>query len=280
MAIRIITDSTSDLGLEAAAQLGVDILPLTVLFGEQAYRDNIDITNREFYEKLAAAPQLPTTSQVTPAAFEELFSQYIQQGDEIVVISIASQLSGTFQSACIAKEMIGFGSIHLVDSKNATAAQGLLVHYAVKMRRQGASAGEIAEKLREMSDKLVLIAMVDTLKYLKMGGRISAATAAIGGMLGIKPIIALQDGVIQTIGKAKGQKAAIQWMAEKLTSDLIPDPQYGVAFAHSNAPEGVQELKSAVLEKISAEEISTSELGSVIGTHGGPGCLGIAFVAQ
>lgn len=280
MAIRIITDSTSDLGLEAASQLGVDILPLTVLFGEEAYRDGVDITNQEFYEKLAAASQLPTTSQVTPAAFEEVFRPYMEQGDEMIVLTISSELSGTYQSAAIAKEAIGYDGIYLVDSQNATAALGLLVRYAAKMRDQGFSAQEIAEKLCTIADKLVLIAMVDTLKYLKMGGRISGTTAAIGGLLGIKPIISLQNGVISSIGKAKGQKAAINWMTDKLAADLVPNPQYGITFAHSNTPESMELLKDAVLDKMMIQNVYTAELGSVIGTHGGPGCVGMAFVAM
>ena len=207
--IRIVTDSTSDLSRERREELNIESLPLSVHFGEETFRDGVDITNREFYERLAQVETLPTTAQVNPEEFAALFRKYLDQGDEVVGIFISGAMSGTCQSAAIARDMVdGEAHIFIVDSHTVTFALGLLVETAVLLRDQGLSAREIAARIEELSGRTRLLAVVDTLKYLKMGGRIRAATAVVGGLLGISPIITIENGLVESIGKARGRKAA------------------------------------------------------------------------
>ena len=187
--VRIITDGTSDLSAQRAAELGIDVMPMRVFFGPESFLDGVDITREEFFRRLASSEELPTTSQLNPDDFLELFQRYTDQGDQVVGIFISSQLSGTCQSACIARGMVESGEIHIVDSRTVTFALALLVEEAARMRDQGLSAAEIAAGVEALAQRTKLLAIVDTLTYLKKGGRISAATAAVGGLLGIKPIV-------------------------------------------------------------------------------------------
>ncbi len=275
--VRIITDSTSDLSAEQARQLGVDVFPLQVHFGEECYLDGVEISVAQFYEKLAQAEQLPTTSQVNPDAFAQKFQRYVDAGDTVVGIFLSSKMSGTCQSALIAREMVDQEKIFVVDSHTVTFALGLMVTEAVKLRDQGLSAGEIAARMEELSHKVRLLAMVDTLKYLKMGGRISAATAAVGGLLGINPIISVGDsGTVESAGKARGRKAAFRWIAGRMEQEPA-DPAHGISFGHSNAPEAMEECISFFADRLDTEHALRSDIGAVVGTHAGPGAAGIAY---
>ena len=277
--IQIITDSTSDLSSAQAQQLGVQVLPLTVHFGEEAFRDGIDITNADFYARLRGASTLPTTSQINPDVFTQVFQAALDKGDQVVGIFISSELSGTCQSAVIAQEMLDSKDVFVVDSRTVTFPLGLLVAVAAHLRDQGLDAAALAAKLCQLRERLRLYAVVDTLKYLKMGGRISAATAAVGGMLGISPIITIQDGKVESVGKARGRKAGIQWIVNKVAQEK-PDPAYPIAFGHSDCPDAMDAISAAFAE-LSAQvpQTYTSDIGSVVGTHAGPGATGIAYFA-
>lgn len=275
--VHIITDSTSDLSAEQAQQLGVDVFPLPVHFGEECYLDGVEISSAQFYERLAQAEQLPTTSQVNPDTFARSFHDYVEAGDTVVGIFLSSKLSGTCQSAMIARSMVDEEKIFVVDSRTVTFGLGLMVIEAVKLRDQGRSAAEIAARLEELSHKVRLLAMVDTLKYLKMGGRISAATAAVGGLLGINPIIAVgESGTVEAVGKARGRKAAFRWIAARLEQEPA-DPTRGVAFGHSNAPEVMEACISCLADQLDGEVVLRSKIGAVVGTHAGPGAAGVAY---
>jgi DegV family protein with EDD domain len=277
--IRIITDSTCDLRPARRETLGIDVVPLSVHFGEEVFRDGIDITNEEFYRCLSRAEKLPTTSQVNPEVFAALFQSYVDQGDEVVGIFLSSAMSGTCQSAVIAKGMVDEGEIHIVDSRTVTFALGLLVERAVALRDAGRSAAEIAGEIASLTGRVRLLAVVDTLKYLKMGGRINAPTAVVGGLLGINPIITVENGLVESIGKARGRKAAFQWMADFLEKER-PDLSLPVAFGNSNAPEAMAECKSFFREAIVGAEILESDIGSVVGTHAGPGATGLVYFVK
>lgn len=277
--IRIITDSTCDLRPAQREALGVEAVPLAVHFGEEIFRDGVDITNEEFYRRLSTAETLPSTSQVNPEAFAERFQSYVDQGDQVVGIFISSAMSGTYQSATIAKDMVGSGEIHLVDSRTVTFALALLVERAAVLRDAGHSAREIAEAVTELSGRVRLLAVVDTLKYLKMGGRINAATAVVGGLLGITPIITIENGIVEAAGKARGRKAAFQWMAKFMENEPA-DLSLPVAFGSSNAPEARAECQAffrPLLGNVSALEC---DIGSVVGAHAGPGAAGIVYFAK
>lgn len=277
--IRIVTDSTSDFTAQRAAELGVTLLPLSVHFGDEAFRDGIDITQAEFYRRLAEVDTLPTTSQVNPDVFAQIFNDCLKQGDEVLCICLSSELSGTCQSALIAQEMVGRPGVAVVDSRTVTFALALLVETAVRLRDTGLTLAELERAVNALAGRLKLLAVVDTLKYLKMGGRINAATAVVGGLLGISPIITIQDGLVEAVGKARGRKAAFQWM-EKAMAEAQPDLSLPVAFGHSNAPEAMAECMEFFSAAVAGTQRITGDIGAVVGTHAGPGATGLAYFVK
>lgn len=277
--IRIFSDSTCDLSPARQRALGVEVAPLAVHFGEETYRDGVDLTNPQFYAKLRAARELPHTSQVNPEEFMDLFRPYVDQGDEIVGIFLSSKLSGTCQSAAIAGELLGGGRVHVVDSTTVTFGLGLLVEMAARLRDRGKTAAEIEEDVEALAKRLRFYAVVDTLKYLKMGGRISAATAMVGGVLGVTPILNIRDGVVEAAGKSRGRKGGYQWMAKKMEAEPV-DASLPVSFGHSDSPERMAECEAFFRELVPHMEILESDIGSVVGTHAGPGAVGIAYFTK
>lgn len=277
--IRIVVDSTCDIPAAKREKLGLTMVPLTINFEDGAYKDAIDLTNSEFYEKLSKAAKLPTTSQVNPGEFEEVFREITCAGDDIVCICLSSKLSGTYNSALTAAGTVSPDRIHCVDTNSASFGSYLIVKEAVGMRDSGLSAKEIAEKSQNISDRLKIIAMVDTLKYLKMGGRLSGTAAMIGGLLGIHPIIKVSKGIIEAIGKTRGQRAAFQKLLDYFIAENV-DFSCGVAFGHSNAPEKLKEFMDFTAAHIRTGDVLIGSLGSVIGAHIGPGAVGLAYVTQ
>ena len=203
MKIRIITDSAAD--LQPPYRPDLTVLPMTVLFGERQYRDGVDLDHRQFYELLIESDILPTTSQLTPAQFEDAFQAAVDAGETVVCITLSSKLSGTYQSACIAAEEFP-GQVYVVDSLNATIGVAILVQRAFELVDQGMDAPAIAKVLEEEKGQIRLVALLDTLEYLKRGGRLSSSAALVGGLLGIKPVVTVADGEVQVLGKARGSK--------------------------------------------------------------------------
>ncbi len=278
--IQIITDSTCDLSPELVQQLGIHVIPLSVSFGDETYIDGVTIDKETFFAKLSEAEKLPTTSQPNPANMLDQMTPLLEQGDEIVGIFLSSRLSGTFQSATIAAGMTDSDHIHLVDSLNATFGLGLLVMIAARARDEGKTAAEIVEILEDLKTRIRVIAFVDTLKYLQMGGRISAATAVVGSLLGINPLISIIDGAVESIGKARGRKAAYRHLKTLFEQETM-DERFPVFFGATNAPEAMKELEAVITPCFGqAAEVFHSEIGSAIGTHVGPGAAGIAYIAK
>ncbi len=279
--VRIITDGTSDISAQRAAELNIDVIPMRVFFGEESFLDGIDITREEFFARLTSSQELPTTSQLNPDDFLELFQKYAGQGDQVVGIFLSTELSGTCQSACIACDMVEGGEIHVVDSHTVTFALALLVEEAVRMRDRGLSAAEIAAAVEKLAQRTKLLAIVDTLTYLKKGGRISAATAAVGGLLGIKPIVGVdgRQGTVEAMGKSRSIPSGLEWIARHIES-APAEPGRLVAYGHSNSPErvpGCMEALKGVLPQ--EQEPIMGSIGAVIGTHVGPGAVGVAYIA-
>jgi DegV family protein with EDD domain len=277
--VRIITDSTSDIPQAEAAALGITVVPLTVHFGDEAYKDGIDLTNEDFYKKLAAVETLPTTSQVPPGEFTPLFQGFVDAGDDVVGIFISSEMSGTFQSAVVAREHVGRDNVHVIDSRTATFELALLVRLAVRFRDAGMTAARIDARIRELIGRVRLFAVVDTLKYLKMSGRISTTTAFVGGLLGINPVIAVKDGRVESAGKARGLKAGLKMIHEFLQADP-PDPDYLVVFGHTNAPAALRETVAFFTKEYDIKDYIEADIGTIVGTHVGPGAAGIAYIAK
>ena len=277
--VQIVTDSTCDLSRERQEALGVEVVPLSVHFGEESFLDGVDLTNEEFFRRLRVSETLPSRAQGNPEVFARRFQAHVDRGGEVVGLFIASELSGTCQSAMIARDMVDEDHIFVVDSKTVTFGLGLLVEMAARLRDRGLSAREIAEELEKLKERLRFYAVVETLKYLKMGGRISGAAAVVGGMLGITPILDIRDGVVQAAGKSRGRKGAYQWMEKRIAAEPV-DTSLPVSFGHADAPQVMAECEANFQALIPGMEALESSIGSVVGTHAGPGCAGIAYFVK
>lgn len=276
MKTRIIVDSTSDLMPEIKKQ--VHVVPLTVHFGDEEFIDGVTIDHKQFYKKLIETDVHPSTSQATPAAFEEEYKKAKQAGESAVVITISSKLSGTYQSAVIATE--DYENIYVVDSTNVTIGASILVELALRLAAQGLEAAEIAKTLEEEKKKIVLVALVDTLEYLKKGGRISKTVAAFGTVLNIKPVLSVVDGEIQMLGKARGSKMGNNLLVQEINKAGGVDFSKPFLLGHSGLSDAML-LKyiadSKHLWEESVSEVRYTTVGSVIGTHAGPGAVAVAF---
>ncbi len=278
MAVWILTDSASD--MPADNGLNVRVLPLTVTFGEVSYLDGVTLTKDEFYRKLEQEKELPKSSMISPAAFEEAY-QKLPAGDEAVVVALSSKLSGTCYAATLAAE--DFSNVHVVDSLNASAGQRVLVHYAAMLRDKGLAAADIAARLMEKRADVRFGAVLDTLEYLKRGGRISAGTALVGSMLNIKPLIAVQDGSVAMLDKVRGFKKGCKQLVEWVRSGggIATNLPFYLAYTGiSNKAVREFAAENAALWPGREEHLAFSRVGSVIGTHIGPHALGLAYFAQ
>lgn len=278
MSVRIVTDSTAD--MTAVGKRRVTTVPVTILFGQEAYADGVNITQAEFYKKLTEGDVLPTTSQPSPSLFEAVYADAAAAGDSVVVITISAQLSGTYQSACIAAE--DYDNVFIVDSRNAAMGSGCLVELALRLADSGMEAPEIAETLTRERENIRLIAVLDTLEYLKKGGRISGTVAFLGGMLSVKPLIAVEDGKVAMIGKARGNKMGNKLMISEIEKSGGIDFSKPMMLGYSGLDD--QLLQSFIADSEALWEgcprpLPQTMICSVIGTHIGPGAVGIAYFA-
>ena len=276
MAIRIITDSSCD--LKCSTELGIDIIPMIVTFGQEEYLDGRDMDATRFYELLRQTEELPKTTQLTPHQFEEIIRPYVEAGDSVIVMPISSELSGTYVNACIAANDFPESAVAVIDTLATTFSLGLLVRIAAKMRDDGVPFEELVNKINDIKSRIKLFAVVGDLKYLRMGGRLSSAGAVVGSILGVKPIITLKDGKVHNIDKVRGMRAGYQCVIEHTKKHEI-DIEYPVTFGHSDLPEAMQELMTAAAD-LEYKDVYTSNIGPIVGTHTGPGATGIAFVAK
>jgi DegV family protein with EDD domain len=277
MSVKIIIDSTAD--TPPAIKSKCVVVPLTVRFGNTEYIDGITINLREFYEKLVESDTLPTTSQATPDTFAQEYQKVVDAGQKAVVLTVASQLSGTYQSATIAA-MDFPGSIYVVDSKTVTIGTGILAELAVGMAEAGLDAETIARQLSADRENVRLVALLDTLEYLKKGGRISKTVAFAGNLLSIKPAISVQDGVINMLGKARGSKQANNLLVQQIEAAGGVDFEKPVLLGYTGLSDILLQkyiADSADLWAESKAALQTTPIGSVIGTHAGPGAIAAAF---
>ncbi len=267
----IITDSTSDLTLAQVEALGVTMLSLRVNFGEESYLDKREITSEGFYEKLVAARETPTTSLLNPDDFIAAFDEH--PDEEIVVVTLSQKLSGTYQSAVIAKETLGRTDIYIVDSGSVCAALGLLVQRAAELNRAGLGAARIADALEALAEKSRLIGVTETLTYLVRGGRLGKVSGYVGGMLNIKPVLMISEGEVKPVLKARGEKDAFEKIRALVFEKYPIDTSMPVAFAC--AAGGEARLQSFMQTLGLTGPVSA--IGSVVGTHAGPGTIIISY---
>ena len=276
MSVQIIVDSTTDLLPELKAR--VQVVPLTVHFGDREYIDGVTIDHKTFYEMLVESDTLPSTSQATPGAFSEVYHQITQNGDSAVVLTLSQNLSGTYQSAVIAAQ--DYGDIHVVDTSSAAIGGGILTELALQLADSGMDAGTIARTLEEEKKNIRVVAMLDTLEYLKRGGRISKTVALAGALLNIKPVVALTDGQIQMLGKARGSKQGNNLLAQEIEKCGGVDFAKPVLLGYTGMSDVLLQKyinDSRHLWENGAESLRYTCIGSVIGTHAGPGAVAVAF---
>ncbi len=277
MNIRIITDSGCDMLPPYAPNLTV--LPLTITFGEESFLDGVELDHHRFYEKLIEGEELPTTSQIAPAAFEEAFQRAVDAGEAVVCVTLSSKLSGTYQSARIAAE--GFaGQVWVVDSENVTIGQRLLVERAVDLAGQGLDAAQLSARLDQEKKDIRLVALLDTLEYLKRGGRISPSIAMVGGLLSIKPVVAVENGEVVLLGKARGSKNGNNLLIQLIQKTSGVDFGRPYRLGYTGLDDGLLQkyiADSVQLWQDHVEELPVSTVGGAIGTHVGPGAVAVAF---
>jgi len=277
--IRIVTDTGSDITHLAAASLGLESIELDVRFDDFPYDYRKDTDFSVFYDNLTKSKNLPTTSQVTPAQYLDIFNDAKEKGDEVLVVTISSGLSGTYSSAVMAKETCGYDAITLVDSRQCSITQRMMVEHAVKLRDEGKSRTEIAEELESLRDRLVFIVMLDTLTYLKKGGRVPPAMAVLGGMLKIKPTVIVRDGKVEPLKKARGFEAGKQALWTQFEADGY-DEAWPVCFGYSQNRDRGEAFMKETREKFGLSDGSMFPVGGVIGTHAGPNAIGVGYVKK
>ncbi len=280
MAVRIIIDSTVDMPVELKARCRV--VPLTVCFGQEEFVDGVTIDHKGFYEKLVECDVLPTTSQATPASFEGLFTRIAEAGDTAVVITLSGELSGTYQSAVMAAGDYP-EQIFVVDSRTVAIGAGVLAEKALQLADAGMDAATIAEVLTKERERVRVVALLDTLEYLKRGGRISKGVALAGSLLSIKPVIAVLDGNIQMLGKARGSRQGNNLLVQEIQKNGGVDFDKPLLLGYTG-------LNDALLRKYVEDSkflwdghstaLRTTPIGSVIGTHAGPGAIAVAFFSK
>lgn len=279
MSIKILTDSAADILPSEAEELGITVIPLIVTINGQDYKDVVEMSHDEYYKILPTCKELPTTSQISPSTYEDYFGPMVEAGDTVIAITLSSRVSGTYQSACIAAEEYD-GKVLVVDSMNATVGQRVIVYRAVELLKEGKSAEEIVEILNKEKDHVRLLAVIDTLEYLKKSGRISATTAFVGGVLNIKPVVAIVDGQVVMVGKARGSKNGSNLLRKMIEEGPGVDfnKPYVIGYSGSSDRMLVDYVEdNADLWKTQIKEIPRCRVGAVIGTHVGPDGIAVAF---
>ena len=279
MSIRIIADSASDIPQETAKQWGITVLPLKIRFGDEEFLDGVTLSNREFYEKLIETDDVPKTSQIPPFEYEEEFQKAVDEGDEVICFTLSSGLSGSYQSAMIAADEFE-ENVYVIDSGQVCFSYYILVEYAVRLRNEGKSAKEIVDLIEEKKKTVTVLAIFDTLEYLKLGGRLSGAAAFAGNLLSIKPVITITDGLVDVIGKARGSKNGNNMLIQKVQEKGGIDFSMPICLGYSGLSDEMLQkyiADSADLYEGKTDCLPIVNVGSTIGTYAGPGAIAFAF---
>lgn len=284
MAVRIITDSASDItpeDIEAAGSPALTVLPLSVTFGSDTYADSVDLTHRRFYELLVECDDLPKTGQVNPYAFEGAIREAREAGEESVVITVSGKLSGTYESAVSAASAFDSG-VYVVDSRNVCVGERVLVDYALRLVGEGLPATDIAAALEQVRDDILVVGLLDTLEYLRRGGRVPAAAATVGQLLSIKPVISVEDGEVVVLGKARGSKNGRNLLTQQIEKSGGIDFSMPIALGYAGLDDGllrkyIEDSRAIWEGNMHADTLPVHSVGATIGTHVGPGAIALAF---
>ena len=278
--IKIITDSTSDIDVTYAKELNIDIVPLKVIIDGKEYKDRIDLQPAQFYNLLEKSEVLPTTSQPSPQEFLNYYEEAKEKGDSVIVMTLSGTISGTYQSANIAKDLAEYEKIYVIDSLNATQALRLLVLKAIALREEGKDAETIFNELQAYKERVRIVAFVDTLEYLCKGGRMSKTVAAAGTLLKVKPIIGLRDGKLEMFSKARGAVKATAKIIELIHEDGEIDFNEPICIGYTGSDEGLEKIEQTLRNEFKFDDVLHGFVGPVIGTHAGPGARLIAYVKK
>lgn len=287
MAVRIITDSASDITREDVAAAGnpaLTVLPLSVTFGNTTYEDGVNLSHQRFYELLVEGDDLPMTGQVNPYAFERAIGEARAAGDEVIVITLSGKLSGTNASANTAAASFDSG-VYVVDSKNVTVGERVLVDYALRLVGEGLSAADIATALEQAREDIYVVGLLDTLEYLRRGGRIPASAAALGKLLSIKPVITIEDGAVELLGKARGSKNGRNLLTQQVETAGGIDFAMPIALGYAGLDDAllrkyIEDSRHIWEDHVALEDLPVHSVGATIGTHVGPGAIALAFFRQ
>ena len=279
MAVRIVTDSASDISQDRAKEWGITVLPLKIRFGEEEFLDGVTLSAKDFYKKLVETDEVPKTSQITPYDYSQEFKKAEESGDDLICFCLSAGVSGSYQSACVAADEFE-GSAYVVDTRQFCISEYIIVQRAVELRDQGLAAKDIVDRITEEMKRAHVIAVFDTLEYLKLGGRLSAAAAFAGNLLMIKPVITIEDGIVKVIGKARGSKNSHNMLMEfvKKTGGIDFDMPACVAysgFADDMLKKYVEDSK--VLYEGHEDKLQCAIAGATIGTYAGPGAIALAY---
>ncbi|MDI6895219.1 MAG: DegV family protein [Bacillota bacterium] len=277
--VKVVTDSCSGFPPELAEDRGVAVIPLTVRFGDKTFRDGVDMTAEEFYRHLPSAPELPKTSQPSVAEFRELFDRLAGHGDTagILVVTLSHKLSGTYQSAVQAAREFNRVPVEVVDSMSASVPQTFAALAAARAADRGAGLREAAAAAREVAARSRLYATLETLEYLRRGGRIGRAAAWAGAVLQIKPVITIDGGEVAPAARLRTRAKAVEFILDRLGDEIKPDRPLHAGIIHASSPQEAADLAGEVRRRFQPEEIIISGLTPVLGTHAGPGALGVAY---
>lgn len=277
--LRIVTDTASDITLEQAAAMNIEVVSLDITFEDGPAPQRTEEDFRRFYERLEACEKLPVTSRTPPEEYIRIFEDAKESGDEVLVITLSSGLSGTVDSARMAKQIVDYDRVEVVDSRQAILTQRMLVELAVELREEGYQLQEIVARVKEMREQVVVCGVVDTLKYLQKGGRIPASLAAVGTLLRIKPVIILEDKILKQLGKARGHDAGEAMLYKRMEQDGV-NKAYPVYFGYTSNRELVEKFMQQTKERYGLTQTRMFPIGGVIGTHCGTNCVAVAYVKR
>lgn len=277
--LRIVTDTASDITVEQARNMNIDVVSLDITFEDGPAPQRTEEDFRRFYQRLEACDKLPVTSRTPPEEYLNLFQDAREKGDEVLVITLSGGLSGTVDSARMAKQIADYDKIEVVDSHQAILTQRMLVEQAVKLREEGYQLQEIVQRIKNTRDQVVVCGVVDTLKYLQKGGRIPASLGTLGTLLRIKPVIILQDRVLKQLGKARGHDAGEEMLYKHMEQDGI-NKAYPVYFGYTSDPELAERFMQRTRERFGLTQTRLFPIGGVIGTHCGTRCVAVAYVKR